>query len=384
MADLRREETEPVRGVTPRILIDQVRNTAPFIFAPEFSAYRHPYIRTLRGMEQTLQITPDPELTFDSYYELCLSAHHGTVGTFVPTDVDNQIRQKLWNPNLPSETLAKMARTVMDSASWDPRPVSTRVVTSPDTGEYMSGHNGEWFSTAAGAYGAFRKRDSEIAAELGGMIVREMQREAQIYRDFKSRRDGIGMLKAATVIAHNLGDLDRVLEAWNVPDEDPLKEAVHKAGHERPERFGGTLVEAGALNKAYMADENHRNFALRKPKCLRNSPDYLIPIGPFFDDWGAKLARHPGLTREELGEIVEALADGWERLQKPPAKPFGYARALAGIIENFPGGPRELANYIPTKLARTLKAGALHTLISIPKDRFEKQWNQMALNFARH
>ena len=82
--------------------------------------------------------------------------------------------------------------------------------------------------------------------------------------------------KSATVIAHNLGDLDRVLEAWNVPDEDPLKVEVYKAGHERPERFGGTLLEAGNLNKAIMADENHRNFALRKPKCLRRSADYLI------------------------------------------------------------------------------------------------------------
>jgi hypothetical protein len=356
-------------GIAPKLLLDQVRNTAPFIFEPEFA------LNFPQSFSRRLLDFPTTDLDVVRYFELCLLAHHTTVATFVPTDVDVHIRFKLWHPSLQTETMEAMAKVVLESQSWDPRPVSARVIESPRTGERLSGHSGEWFSTAAAAYGALQRRSPELAAEIAGVILREIDRECQIYLDFKKARDGIGLLKASTIIAHNLGDLDRVIDQWNLSDDDALKKAVYKAGHTSVPRFGNALIQGGLLNKNFMALENHRHLVLRAPRALRKNAEYLIPIGPFFDNWGATLARHPGLTPREVGEIVEALVIGWEKLPKS----VGYARALSGILENFSGGLRELALHIPAKTLRTLKAGTLRTLCVVPKKRFEEQWNQIAL-----
>src|SRR5438105_4521856 len=111
-------ELHRTRGISPAMLLGQVRNTAPFIF-DELPATT-PYLKTLR------EAAPDLSLSHLEYYRLCLSAHHGTVATFVPTDVDNQIRHRLWHPGLPLETLEAMADLVLESHAWDPTPVSTR------------------------------------------------------------------------------------------------------------------------------------------------------------------------------------------------------------------------------------------------------------------
>jgi hypothetical protein len=258
---------------------------------------------------------------------------------------------------------------------------------------------GEWFSVAAGAYGATRRRAPERAAEIAGMILREVRRHAEIYSDFSSARDGVGMLKTATLIAHNLGDLDRVLEMWNLPAEDPLVEAVFKMGHGSASGSGSAsrsdpgrvLAQAGALNKSFMAHENHRHFALRAVKALRRSADLLLPIGPFFDAWGRTVARHPALSPAEVASVVSELVLGWERLGKaaaekalkaqqggpeaPPA-PVGYARALAGILDAFPGGMAALSKLIPARVERDLKSGPLRVLISVPQARFEENLNR--------
>lgn len=376
------QKPEPARGVSPPILIEQVRNTAPFIFAESHSGEQKPEFRYLKILRETGN-NPSRTLTHAEYYALCLSAHHATVGTFVPTDVDNQIRFKLWNPGLPTETLTDMAKIVLQSGEWDPSAVTTRIVLSPKTGEPLSGHKGEWFSTAAAAYCSLRKRAPETAAEVAGAIVREVQREAQILLDLKAAKNGLEALKASTLIAHNLGDLDRVLEMWNLSDQDALKQAVFKLGHDGPERFGGVMRVAGILNKSGMADENHRHFALRGPKCLRKSHDFLLPIGPFFDHWGNRISRHPGLSPKEIGEITEALVVGWEKLQSPSPltgkTPVGYARALSGILEGVAGGFKALSRHIPAKTERLLKSGPLRIQIQTPQARFEEQWGQNGL-----
>ena len=378
------------RGIVPAILLQHVRNTAAFIFEEDFVSRFPPDESRYEHLAIIQRATTQRPLSHLEYFELCLAAHHVSVGTYVPTDVDSQIRFKLWHPALPTGTLVAMAQTVLRSRAWDCRPMSTRWIASlKDPQLLISGHDGEWLSTAAGAYAALRKRAPEQAAEIAGAIVRELQKEAQLYRERCEAREGIGMLKIATLIAHNLGDLDRVLDLWNVGDEDPLKSAVYKAGHvaESPAgsrepgtetRFDGVLWAAGKLNKDCMAIENHRHFALRAARPLRKSSDLLLPIGPFFDDWGALVAAHPGLTPEEKGLVAERLIDGWERL----AGPIGYARALAGMLENFPGGFQSLSQYLPAKLSRTLKSGPLRSLCAVPKKRFEEQWAQTALKTA--
>jgi hypothetical protein len=389
-------ESAPRRGISPTTLLEQVENTIPFIFEPSyrFDAEKMPHVALLRRLHETRNSS---ELGHVDYFELCLAAHHASVASFVPTDVDNQIRFKLWSPQLSTEDLAAMAKKVITSLNWDYHPLSTRFVRSPKTGESISGHEGEWFSTAAGAYGALRKRDPDTASEIARRILAEVERQATIFKDLREARDGIGALKAATLIAHNLGDLDRVIDMWFISARDPLKQAVFKLGHppdespaESQPREGVSawvqklLLQAAALNKLCMADENHRHFALRQARPLRRHPDFLLPIGPFFDDWGLKIGRHPQIQAQEVADVVEALVIGWEKLNKPGATtgktPVGYSRALAGILETFPGGFAELSRYIPARTERILKAGELRAQISVARARFENQWSMLGMS----
>jgi hypothetical protein len=390
----KRPEPKSIRGVTPAILLQQVKSTAPFIFTMDLNRADFGYIEILRKAD------PERELSHFEYYTLCLAAHYATVATFVPTDVDNQIRSRLWSASLSTEILEQMADLILTSHRWDTRPVSARWIASRKNPTVtLGGHDGEWLSTAAAAYGALRKRSPDKAAMIAGEIVRELQKSADLFQEFKLARDGVSLLITSALIAHNLGDLDRVLDIWAIDAEDPLRLAVYKTGHvpsahgtseetkeQTPSqklRFGGHLLSAGQLNKSMMALENHRHFALRLARPLRRSEDFLIGIGPFFDTWGARIASHPTLTLEEKGGIAEALIDGFEKLAtKSGPTPVGYARALAGMLERFPGGLQGLCQYLPAKLARTLKAGPLRTYCVITKTRYEEQMSQTALKFV--
>lgn len=368
------------RGITPDILLEHVRNTVPYLVSPEAAPAQAPYLKTIQLARG------DTPLSHVEYFRLCVSAHFSTVSSFVPTDVDNQIRFKLWHPALPQDELLAMSAIACEAIDWDMTELSRRYVRGPSSGQVLSGMHGEWFSIAVGAYCALRKKIPSEASRLHALIVGELDREASILSEFVRARDGIGLLAAATTIAHNLGDLDRVMDQWDLPTDDSLRPAAYKAGHDEPSRFGGMLVLAGELNKATiaptsMADENHRHFALRQAKCLRRSPDLLLPISPFFDDWGAIVGRHPGLTPEEVAEITQCLMEGWEKL-KPAQKTQAYPRALAGIESSFNGGLSRLCNYLPSKVAKNLRSGPLRTACSISKDRFHDQWGQHALRIA--
>jgi hypothetical protein len=170
---------------------------------------------------------------------------------------------------------------------------------------------------------------------------------------------------------------------WNLPDDDALKTAVFKLGHTKNGKFKNALYTAGQLNKLFMADENHRHFALRIPKALRKSQDFLLPVGPFFDEWGALIAKHPLLTAKDTGEIIEALVAGWEKMQVPNEStgktPVGYARALSGLIEHYRGGFSAVSKLVPARVERVLKAGPLRSQMSVSRKRFEDQWASMAI-----
>ena len=361
------------RGIAPHILLEQAKNTIPFVFE------RKDLGLTVEQRHLALLRSEPNPTEHEKYFELCLATHHATVASFVPTDVDNQIRAKLWSQAATTETLVAMAELVIESYHWDFRPVSTRWITTP-SGMILTGHHGEWFSTAAAAYAALRKRAPETAGKVADMMISEVRRHAKCFSEFRKKRDGIGMLKAAPLVAHNLGDLDRVIEAWNLPEADPVRLAVYKAGHEPREGLSDDLIVAGNLNKTYTAKENHRHFALRAARSLRRSGDLLLPLGPFFDEWGATVAKHPSLNPEDVGNIAEQLVGGWERLG---GECFGYARALAGIESTFSGGLNRLTQYLPSRVAKTLKAGPLRAQCAVSKARFESQWNQFALNFVK-
>lgn len=377
-------------GISPTILVNQVKNTIPFLFERE--PVTASYLATLLATDAAVRGAQIDGIEWapshSEYFRLCLSAHWATVGSFVPTDVEHPIRFKLWNPGLAISELDSMVRVVIESLKWDFKPVSNRWVESKLSGEVIAAHQGEWFSVAVAAYAACRKRLPERAEEVLELIQFEMTRQAKVYLEFKRARDGVGLLQAATLIAHNLADLDRGIEAWALPATDALTDFAYKAGQDsgvRALRFSGALVEAVRLNRAYMATENHRHLALRTPRALRRSQDFLLPMAPFFDDWGARIARHPGLRAEEVAEIVEALTAGWEKLKGNEGAliTYAYPRAVAGLLEAFPGGMAALCQLLPARVERNLKSGLFHSLCSVSRARFEEQWSQMALSFTK-
>ena len=54
-----------------------------------------------------------------------------------------------------------------------------------------------------------------------------------------------------------------------------------------------------------MSAEGHRHYPLRPVKALRRSPETLLPLSPFLDDWGAQRAQ-------------AALASGIPRMKDDP------------------------------------------------------------------
>ncbi len=350
-------------AIAPDALLEQVRNAAPFLFDGPLPDANGPW-RYLHRLRQA----DGRRLDGADYYALCLSAHWATAGSFVPTDVDNAIRWRLWQNASPA-LLDAQAGLVLDSLNWDYAPVTGRRVAGPD-GAPLSTHEGTWFSVAVGAYAACRAKRPEPAAAVLAAMRAEAEREARIFGAIADAGDGVAILKASALIAHNFGDLDRVADQWELPPDDPLRQALYDAAKPGSTLFGGLLGWAGELNRRFLGADNHRHYPLRAPKCLRRDGDLLIPVGPFFDAWGRTVARHPKLSREDVAEVARALLDGWARLHEPA----GYARALAGILGAFPGGPASLGRLLPGADRRALESGALKAAIDVPQERFEARW----------
>lgn len=348
-------------GIAPGPLLEWTRNAAPFLFGEPGPS--GPALRYL----DVLRLYAGEPLGPERYYELCLSAHWATAGSFVPTDVDNAIRWKLWQ-QAPAERVEAQARLVLESLGWDYAPVTARRI---GCGEgRLSTHEGTWFSVAVGAYAACRGPLPRMADEILAAMRAEAEREDRVFSEVSGAGDGVATLKACALIAHNFGDLDRVADQWELPADAPLRAALYDAAKPGSPLFGGRLGWAGSVNRRFLGADNHRHYPLRGPRCLRRSADLLIPVGPFFDDWGRTVGRHPALSREDAAEVVRALLDGWSRLHAPA----GYARALAGIVEVFPGGRRALGKLLPGGDRRMLESGALKRAMDVPQPRFEAQW----------
>lgn len=370
--------SESKRGISPELLVSQVENTAPFLFRGEGPETE--YTKLFFSLKNKSQCNT-AKLSHEEYFTLCLCAHYITVATYVPTDVDNQIRQKLWDQKLSDGVSERMAALVLESKNWNYLAMTTRFATSPRTKESLSGHDGEWFSVAVGAYAAHRKKNPELAESVKKAIIRELKREAEIFTDLKTARDGLHLLRACTLIAHNLGDLDRVIDQWSLPQEDLLRKDVYKLGHQEKNLWAKALVEAGNLNKHMMASENHRHYPLRTPKCLRRLHAFLLPIGPFFDEWGERIGSSALLTENEIVEILAALVDGFQRLSSAKVPLYGYARAIGGIIRGF-GGTKKLSLLLPAKVAKLVMEGEIPKIYQVPQKQFEEQWSKRALHFV--
>ena len=119
------------RGIDPELLISQVKNTMPYLFDAEIgdmlvnqftpAAIVRETERKLRKSEtqRTQEVLGmsgvlGTRLTHFEYFRLCMASHYLTCGTPVPTDVDNQIRHKLWPAELPLDIALQMALLVFE------------------------------------------------------------------------------------------------------------------------------------------------------------------------------------------------------------------------------------------------------------------------------
>lgn len=366
-------------GVAPLVLAGQVSSTAGWALE---DADPHGVGATLAAV--TVRDATNVEAKWKAdpacveYLRLLLSAHYLTVGTFCPTDVDARIRHHYWNEIESADALLRALDEVDAIAALDPRRVSARVLVEGGADaprdKTLSGHDGEWFSVRAGALGQALVMSAGGAAEVRALVERlesaiedELAREARFFEACLRSGDATRALSAATTIAHNVGDLSRVVEEWpRGAATEAMRGRYARLGHEPDRsRFDGAFFVAGALNKSLMAIENHRFLALRAPKALRRSRALLLPIGPFFHAWGRTIAR--ALEDEkERAEVLTALVE--THLSRVEQQ--GVLRAIAGLADANQGPWDKLVAHLPARLRKIATTGAVQIAIKTPEAAF--------------
>jgi hypothetical protein len=354
--------------ISPRTLLDQVWNTAPFLRdrAPEgFLAV----LRAAGGRE---------ELELVEYFTLCLAAHHATVATYVPTDVDSKIRGLLWRETRDPDVLDAMLERALAMRGWSVRGISARWDDVPGCGQ-VSGHNGEWLSVMAGALGRLLTHGrEESAGRAFEAIDAELEREALAFRlTLAEAGREIVALKLAMSITHNLGDLDQGISFWENPPRltARARERFGRLAHENRLAYQGTFQVAAHLYRVAMATEGHRHYPLREVRALRQSPDLLLPLSPFLDDWGALLARHPALEEGDRSAVVEALVNGCHKVPNQ----LGYYRALAGFQEAAPKEFERACGAMANSARKLTREGRFRQLLAVPRGSFESMMRKKAL-----
>jgi hypothetical protein len=335
-----------VQGIAPELLFEQVRSTAAW--ALEGPAVGETSFRAV------LRDRAAAEGSALGYFRALLAAHFCTVATFVPTDVDARIRHHAFT-TMTADDLAAACDLIDEAARWDVHLVSARVVASN-----LSGHDGEWLAVRAGALGRSVALGADaLASRLTTAIDAELDREHRILAALE-REDPIAWLRAATTVAHNLGDLSRVAEAL------PGCERFARLGHERSARFGTVFVRAGAANKELLVADNHRFLALRKPRALRRSRDLLLPIGPFFDGWGRAIATHDALDENDRAEVVTALLS--IHVAKPASR--GCLRALAAMHASTARGLSAFEPRLPARMRKLVSSGPVRDALKVSEETF--------------
>jgi hypothetical protein len=355
-------------GIAPNILLKHIENTAPFLFKNQLdiSGKDRAFLAKLIFYKKNLHLIKNIDLA--EYFNICMAAHWTTAGTFVPTDVDNQIREGLWKHEHVGKHLEKMARTTIDSWTWNYTEVTNRKSFNPTRNQVMSTHEGTWLSVAIGAYCALTKnKRPELATEVADVILAEIEKEENLLLELREKRDHINFLRSTALMAHNFGDLDRVIDQWQMSDEDLFKKRIYKLGHKLNENYSPVLYFAGLVNKEFLSVENHRHMSLRQPKCLRSSKEFLVPVGPFMDEWGAKLGSSSELSLAEKAEIVCALYEGYTRQDQAS----GYVRAYRGLINSLPLKLESLEQHMAFDLVLEIKASEFSKKAEVSREDFE-------------
>jgi hypothetical protein len=348
--------------IAPETIVGLVRNTAPFLFIGDPGAAR-PFLQ---------YITDNEASRLTQYFALCVAAHHATVATFVPTDVDTKIRGLIWRKTRDEAELRWMADFAFGWLDWDLAPVSRRFLgAGTRLGETVSGHNGEWLSVVAGGHGRFLAvGDAEYAERTAEAIDRELEREASAFLTaFRAPGREIETLKLAASLTHNLGDLDQGISFWEGP---AAKFAASKArfarlAHENTKPYSGVFQISARLYRDWLAPEGHRHYPLRPLKCLRQSAELLLPQGPFLDEWGGIAGTHPDLTTDDRTEVLDALIKG---CKKVPGQ-SGYFRAIAGFAEAAPRAFAAALDRVPASSRKELRQAAFQKQLAVSRASFE-------------
>ncbi|PCJ57650.1 MAG: hypothetical protein COA79_15505 [Planctomycetota bacterium] len=376
--------------IDPENLISLVRNTAAFIFSEENEKEesiseifeKYPEMGWMYILNSYLNKDHSIKTKAEKWYEyylLCLSAHWCTVMTIVPTDVDNKIRIKLWQDMSKKSVVEKMINASIKVKQWNVSVVSIRTLADLDFGK-LSGHDGERFTLLMGGLGWCLKMGwKELSNKLEMEIDREIDRENKIFIKYLHKKgDELNLLKSSAIIAHNLGDLSRVLATWVVsPDVlDKYSSKYFELGLKKVD--DKKFFEMGLINKYFTVHDNHRHLALRDAKCLKSVQDFLLPLGPFFDYWGETLAKHPLIKQNDIVEIVNALLDGCERI--PEQK--GYSRALASFHRMLPKGLKSIEKKIAKTHVKTLKGLKIEEAAKISPQSFESRISKQVRMFV--
>lgn len=369
--------------IGPENLLSLVRNTAPYWFgghgrrlisevpAPtqliDLVATPNGWLQILRHGRRLADASPKTPEAHADYFALCLACHMATVATFVPTDVDTKIRDALWHPDTDRSALERMAHATLATRGWDQRAYSTRWVAAPGH-DAVGGHDGEWLGVAVGALGCFlRLKDDAWSERLFAAIDAELAREAAAFVSQRQVKDGeLDLLRLAAILTHNVGDVDQGLRSWREQERHPYAERLRRLAHENATPYGGTYQVAARLYKELLAAEGHRHYPLRDVRSLRASVEFLLPLGPCFDDWGRKLGSHPDLSPSSRGELLAALIAG---CRKVPGQ-AGYYRAIAGL-QDAVGNLDVLAKHLPGAAQKALKDVELRKLITVKQISFE-------------
>lgn len=366
-------------GIAPNLLLKDVEVTAPWLFRGEVETTGSERAYLAKLIQHRKNLSGLKHLDLADYFQLCMSAHWATAGTFVPTNVDNQIREGLWKHNDILKYIDRMGRITIESWQWDYQQVTNRKSYNTVTGQVMSTHEGTWLSVAIGGYCALKKhKKTQLQEELAAVILAEIEKEERLLLQLRETQDHVNFLRSTALMAHNFGDLDRVIDQWQMPADDPFRLRIYKLGHQLNSSYSPVLAFAGQVNKAFLSVENHRHMSLRQPKCLRRSQQFLVPVGPFMDEWGRHLGATEQLSSAEKGEIVAALHEGFTRQDQA----YGYARAYHGLVKALPKGLESLAADLPFDLALDLKKGKFGTLAQMPEAEFVELFRQKLADFV--
>jgi len=373
--------------IGPSTLIGLVENTAPWLFdretPPQAAAPRPADVppgplqwREILRAGARLESSAEPSAAQRTdYFALCLAAHFASAATYVPTDVDTKIRRALWREAIGSDELARMRALALGLERWDLSTVSARRVAVEGEG-IVSGHDGERLSVLCGGLVASRAaHDDDGARELEAAIDAELAREARAFaRVEKTAGAELDLLRLASVLTHNAGD---VMQGLGDAPEPRFADLARSGAA----RYGGAFARAALLYREILAAEGHRNYPLRQARALRRAASLLLPIAPFLDAWGARVARHAELGPAERAEVVAALAQGTQKV----AGQVGYFRALAGFAAAHPRGLEapELAAHWPVSARRALREPELRKRVAVSRESFEKSVAKRARELLR-